>query len=391
MSAGSSSTTPLPITRPSFGPEEEAASLRVLRSGWVTQGPEVARFEEEFAAAVGAPFACAVSSCTAALHLALHALDIGPGDEVVTVSHSFIATANAVWMTGATPVFVDIDPGNYNLDPALLESAVTERTRALVVVHQLGMPCDLARVLAFADARGLPVVEDAACAAGSEIDLGQGFERVGAPRGLIACFSFHPRKVITTGDGGMLTCRDPALDRRFRLLRQHGMAVSDVERHQAKQVTLSGYVEPGFNYRMTDLQAAVGRVQLSRLAGLVRRRRELAERYRARLPDVGLVAPEEPAWARSNWQSYAVRLRPEHDRDALMQALLDEQIASRPGVMCAHQEPAYQGRPFWRQASPLVESERATAESVLLPLFPEMDDRDVDRVVAALGKALGAR
>src|SRR3954470_19961348 len=265
----------IPIARPTLGEEEAAAAREAILSGWVTQGPQVAKFEEEFARAVGAPHACAVSSCTTGLHLALHALGVGPGDEVVPASHSFIATANVVRYCGATPVFVDIDPRTYNMDPALIEAAITPRTKAIMPVHQIGLPCDMPAIMAVANAHGLPVVEDAACAIGSQMRVGEQWERVGRPHGTVACFSFHPRKVITTGDGGMITTADPELDRKFRLLRQHSMSVPDTVRHGSKTVVFEEYPELGFNYRMTDIQAAVGRVQLQRLPGLLPHRHRL--------------------------------------------------------------------------------------------------------------------
>ena len=240
----------IPIARPSLGEEEAAAARRAILSGWITQGPEVAAFEEEFAAYVGAAHACAVSSCTTALHLALHALGVGPGDEVITVSHSFIATANAIRYCGARPVFVDIDPRTYNIDPARIEAAITPRTRAIVPVHQIGLPCDMRAILEIAERHGLPVVEDAACAIGSELLVDRTWERIGRPHGSVACFSFHPRKVLTTGDGGMLTTSDPELDRKFRLLRQHGMSIPDTARHAA---TIGGLRElPGCGVQLPD-------------------------------------------------------------------------------------------------------------------------------------------
>ena len=258
--------------------EAEAAHQAVL-SGWVSQGPQVAAFEREFAELMGAAHACAVSNCTTALHLALLAIGVGPGDEVITASHSFIATANAIRYCGATPVFVDIDPATYNLDPRMADEAVTGRTRAILAVHQMGMPCDLPALMAVASRHNIALIEDAACAVGSQIRVNGKWEPIGKPHGQIACFSFHPRKVITTGEGGMLTTSDPEFDHKFRLCRQHGMSVPDTVRHGSPQVIFEEYLDVGFNYRMTDIQAAVGRKQLERLPELVSRRRALAARY----------------------------------------------------------------------------------------------------------------
>src|SRR5512135_2061639 len=204
----------IPVARPWMDEREAEAARRPILSGWVTQGPEVAAFEREFAEIVGARYACAVSSCTTALHMALLAVGVQPGDEVITASHSFIATANSIRYCSAIPAFVDIQPATFNIDPMLIERAITGRTRALLCVHQVGMPCDLGAILEIAYRHGLPVVEDAACAIGSEIRRDGWWERIGRPHGDVACFSFHPRKVITTGDGGMITTSDPEWDRR---------------------------------------------------------------------------------------------------------------------------------------------------------------------------------
>ncbi|MEN9419480.1 MAG: hypothetical protein RI988_3100 [Pseudomonadota bacterium] len=375
----------IPISRPVMGEAEAQAARRAILSGWTTQGPEVQAFEEGFARAVGAPHACAVSSCTTALHLALLVVGVRPGDEVIVPSHSFIATANAVRYCGATPVFVDIEPHSWNLDPALVERAVTSRTRALLVVHQMGLPCDLRRLLPVARRFELPVVEDAACAAGSQILWNGQWQPIGRPHGDIACFSFHPRKVISTGDGGMLTTARADWDRRVRLLRQHGMSVSDTARHGASQVVFEHYPTVGFNYRMTDIQAAVGREQLARLPGIVEERRTLARRYDELLMPVrGLARPQEPAWARSNWQSYCVRLPHGVQQRAVMQAMLDAGVATRRGIMCSHREDAYAGMAL---AHPLPHSEAAQDGCVLLPLYTGMTEAEQGHVVTALAQA----
>jgi perosamine synthetase len=401
--------TDIPVAKPTLGEEEAAAARRVILSGWVVMGPEVAAFEEEFAARVEAPGAVACSSGTAALHLALMALNLGPGDEVVTVSHSFIATANAVRYVGATPVFVDVEEATGNINPDLVPAAITPKTKAILAPHQLGMPCDLPRLLALAQKHRVHLIEDAACAVGSEIRAEaflegggprvgdsqspspllkspspDGWEPIGRPRGVLATFSFHPRKIITTGDGGMITGSDPALMERLAQLRTHSMSLSTAERHRAGGVLFEEYLEVGYNYRLTDIQAAVGREQLKRLPRLVEARRHLARRYREKLAGhPWLALPQEPPWARSNWQAFWVTLTPACPRDqiAVMQALKAENIHTRRGVMCAHREPAYQDLP-WR--FPLPVSEYLQDRSIILPLYPGMTEPEQDRVITAL-------
>jgi dTDP-4-amino-4,6-dideoxygalactose transaminase len=387
VETNSDSRARIPLARPWLGEEEAAAARRAILSGWVTQGPEVAAFEQEFAATVGAAHACAVSSCTTALHLALLACGVGPGDEVVTVSHSFIATANAIRYCGAIPVFVDIELDTFNIDSQLLAEAIGPRTRAIVAVHQLGMPCDMTTIVAAANRHGVPVIEDAACAIGSEIRWDGHWQRIGRPHGTVACFSFHPRKLLSTGDGGMLTTADAALDARFRLLRQHGMSVPDTVRHAATQVITESYPVLGYNYRMTDIQAAIGREQLKRLPAIISLRRALAARYRAGLSGApGIELPAERDWARSNWQTYAVRV-PASRQLRVMQELLDAGIATRRGVMNAHREGAYAG-PTWRAASPLTQSERAQDSAIALPLFHDLTDQQQDRIIERLSAAV---
>ncbi|MEH2479031.1 perosamine synthetase [Nitrobacteraceae bacterium AZCC 2146] len=372
----------IPIAMPVLEAEEADAARKAVLSGWVSQGPQVAAFEREFAALVGSPHACAVSNCTTALHLALLAAEVGPGDEVITASHSFIATANCIRYCGAVPVFVDIDPLTYNLAPARVAEAITPRTRAILAVHQMGMPCDLNALVPLAAKHGLILIEDAACAAGSQIRISGKWGSIGKPHGQIACFSFHPRKVITTGEGGMLTTSNPEFDRKFKLLRQHGMSVPDTVRHGSLQVIFEDYVVVGFNYRMTDVQAAVGRKQLERLPEIIMRRRKVAAQYAELLGDIEeLGLPVEPDWARSNWQSYCVRLPKRADQKAVMQKLLDQGIATRRGIMCSHREAPYSGH---KQRHDLRQSELAQDHSILLPIYAQMTGDELAHVANAL-------
>ncbi|MFD2091852.1 DegT/DnrJ/EryC1/StrS family aminotransferase [Blastococcus deserti] len=368
----------IPVMKPWLGEEEAAAAAEAVASGWVAQGPRVRLFEQEFAQRVGAVEGVAVSNCTTGLHLALHLLGVGAGDEVVVPSFSFIATANAARYVSATPVFADVDPVTGNLTAETVEAVLTERTRAVIVVHQAGVPADTRPLYALLESRGIAVVEDAACAIGSTL--------YGAPVGAgvdLAVFSFHPRKLVTTGEGGMIATRRPEWAARARRLREHGMSASAAERHATGSVAPEQYLEPGFNFRMTDVQAAIGRVQLGRLDAMVARRRQLADRYRALLADVpGLRMVGDPAWGTTNYQSCWVLLPEDFpvSRDDLLVEFTRAGISPRRGIMAAHLELAYADLP--RVELPVTE--RLTRDSLILPLFHQMTEDDQDRVIDVL-------
>lgn len=374
----------IPLAKPELGDAEIALVTETIRSGWITQGPRVLEFEQEFAVYVGATHAVAASSCTTALHLGLLVLGVGAGDEVIVTPHSFIASANAIRYCGARPVFVDIDPRTLNMNPALVAAAITPRTKAIMVVHQVGRPADLEALSAVAKSHGVPLLEDAACATGSEY---RGRKIGHNHYSALVCFSFHPRKVLSTGDGGMLTTDNIEFAKRLRRLRQHGMSVNDLQRHQSATIVTEEYLELGFNYRLTDLQAAMGLAQLRRLPQLLARRREIAASYDRELASVSqLELFAEPADARWNQQTYLVRLRDATaaQRDQVMQRLLDGGIATRRGIMSIHREPGY--AEFGAQSFP--ESERASEQCICLPLYTQMTGAEQDYVVQHLRRAV---
>ncbi|MGE5597688.1 MAG: DegT/DnrJ/EryC1/StrS family aminotransferase [Hyphomicrobiales bacterium] len=372
----------IPITRPCVGEEEAQAAAKAVLSGWLSQGERVQEFERAVAEYVGARHAIATSNCTTALHLALIAAGVGPGDEVICPSFSFIATANAIVHAGGTPVFVDIDPRTYNIDPALIEAAITPRTKAIVPVDQIGLAADIPAVRAIAGRHGLKVVEDAAPSLGATVNEG----RVGALSDF-TCFSFHPRKSVTTGEGGMITTNDDAAAERLRVLRSHGASTSDLARHKSGTTAIEEYRELGYNYRMTDIQGAIGVVQLGKLEAILQARGRLADRYNQLLAaEPRVETPFVPEGSRHTYQSYCVRLRDTRARQEIMDELAAQGIATRRGVMAIHLEPWYRERfPGVR----LPVTEEATKNTLLLPLYAGMTDAEQDTVVDALVRALG--
>lgn len=376
----------IPLTRPWVGSEECKAIRRVLRSGWLTQGPEVEALEQEFAQYVGSSGACAVSSATAGLHLALRALDIGPGQEVIVPSHTFVATVHAVLYCGAIPKFIDID-NTYCLDAELLEGLITPRTSCILVVHQMGFVGNIDKVLAVADKYHLPVVEDAACALGTEYYWQGSWTKIGKPHGLIACFSFHPRKVITCGEGGMVTCRDQQLLERIRRLRQHGISQAINAPNRFGNYYSPVIEEMGYNYRLSDLGAAVLRCQLRRLPTILMRRRQLADAYHRVFREIpGCSVVQTSATVRPNYQSYPLRIaaNAKMSRNKLLAELGRAGIEARPGIMNVHET-----APYCRDASfSLPKSELASRSTVLLPMYPTMTRSHQRKVIRTICNAL---
>lgn len=369
----------IPISKPCLSEEEAAAAYDTVLSGWVTQGPNVEKFEKAFANYTGAKYAIAVSSCTTALHLALIAAGVNKADEVICPSLSYIATANSIRYVGARPVFADVCD-DYNVDVTDIERKLTTKTKAVMLVHQMGMPANLDEIKALCSARGLALIEDAACAAGS-VYKGK---RIGSHSELV-CFSFHPRKIITTGDGGMITTNRLDYYERLKKLRQHGMSVDDRKRHISTKVIFESYEEVGFNYRLTDIQAAVGVEQLKKLDNIVLRRREIATIYHDYLKDIDwLGLPYDNENTTTNFQSYSILLREGCPiaRDTLMQRMLDAKIATRRGIMLAHKEAAYSDV----KATGLKRSEYLSANSIIIPLYVPMLERDILRVAETLSR-----
>ncbi len=369
--------TPISFCPPFLGDAEAEAAARVVRSGWLVGGREQLDFERRFAALCGKTEGVATSSWTTGAFLVLHAWGLGPGDEVIVPSLTFIASVNVVRHTGATPVFADINPRTLNLDPEDARRRITARTKAIIPVDQLGIPCEIEAFVRIAREHGLKILQDSACAMGSRYR--------GRPVGAmsdLAVFSLHARKVVTTGEGGMIVTDDPDFAARLRLLRGQGRSGPDLTRKDVSPATPETYPEIGFNHRLTEIQAAIGNCQLDRLDSILAKRREVARRYNAELEaHPWILPPVVPLEGEANWQTYQARVRADSpiSRDEMMQRLAVVGIPTRRGVMSSHLEPPYLGT-----GKDLPNTEEASAQGLQLPLHPGLSDAEVKRVVEAL-------
>lgn len=373
----------IPIAKPYLTIDEAQSAYDTILTGWVTQGPRVEEFENKFCEYTGAKYAAAISNCTTALHLSMIIAGIGKDDEVICPSMSYIATANCIKYVGAKPVFAEIDPDNYNIDIKHVKKLITDKTKAVIIVHQIGMPADIDDFKKLCDEHNLKLIEDAACAAGSSYKG----KKIGSHSDIV-CFSFHPRKVITTGEGGMITTSNPDYIKRIKLLRQHGMSVNDRIRHESGKLLFEDHLELGYNYRMTDIQAAIGIRQLEKLDWIINERRKIALRYIQELKDIECIKlPVEKEGYFSNYQSFSIYLKKycPVGRDELMQKLLDAGISTRRGVTTSHRETAYKSE---YKNLHLPVSEDAADNSIMIPLYIPMSDEDIDLVISKLKEFL---
>jgi dTDP-4-amino-4,6-dideoxygalactose transaminase len=378
---------PIPLARPDLGPREEELLLEVVRSGSLSLGPKLEQFEHDFGEWLGGGYAVAVSSGTAALHLGARAMGWSKGDEVLTTPLSFVATANSILYEGAKPVFCDIDPVTFNVDPEAVEGAVTDATAGLLPVHIFGYPAPLPALSEIASKNGIGIVEDAAQALGAVDRMGR---KVGAS-GNIAIFAFYPNKQMTTGEGGVLVTPDEEVAE---------LVVSERNQGRAPDNRQVEHDRLGFNYRLSDLQAAIGIAQVERLDELLNARDNVAALYRERLTQLGaepagedethdIVLPcENNGDERRGWFVFVVQLPEGSDRDAVISSLADQGIASKAYLPCIHLLPPYRER-FGFEGGEFPIAERISERSLALPFFTSMTEGQVDRVCTALAEALG--
>jgi len=373
----------IPIAKPYLTKDEAQSAYDTILTGWVTQGPRVEEFEKKFCEYTGAKFAVAVSNCTTGLHLSMIVAGIKEDDEVICPSMSYVATANCIKYVRAKPVFAEVNPVTYNIDVIHAEKLITKNTKAILIVHQIGMPADIDAFKLLCEKYNLKLIEDAACAVGSSYKG----KKIGSHSELV-CFSFHPRKVITTGDGGMITTSNEEYYKRLKFLRQHAMSVNDRVRHQSDKIIFEDHLEVGYNYRMTDIQAAVGIKQLEKLDWIIEERRKIALKYIEKLKNIDCIRlPIEEKGYFTNYQSYSIYLKENCpvNRNDLMQKLMDVGISSRRGVMTSHRETAYKDE---YKSVKLPVSEDICDRSIIIPVFIPMVEEDIEYIISSLKKIL---
>jgi len=368
----------IPLTRPYFDEEEIEEIKGVLDSGWVSQGPKTKEFEEAFAKYVGAKYAIAVTNCTAALHLSLLAIGVGKGDEVLVADFTYPATAHSVLYCGAKPIFIDVDPKTYNIDPELIEEKITEKTKAIIPVHIFGQPADMEPIMEIAENYGLRVIEDAACAHGAKYK-----NKFAGTIGDAGCFSFHARKGMTTGEGGMVVTNDRKLADEVRSLSIYGIT-STWDREKSEEFIIPRFVKLGFNYKMSDISAAVGIVQLRKLEKMIERRRELARYWDENLQNLELIEPPYCSEdVRHVYQSYVALVDKRINRNKLIERLRKEGIQTQIGTYACHVQPVYKSEQKCPNSLDIFN------RSLALPMYYKLKGEDIDIVVAHLKAALG--
>ncbi len=366
----------IPIAKPYITEDEARSAYETILSGWISQGRKVEEFEKRFSEYINGGYAVAVSNCTVGLHLMMIVSDIGKGDEVICPSLSYIATANSIKYVGAEPVFAEVEPYSYNIDINHAEKLITKKTKAILIVHQIGMPANIDSFKILCEKYNLKLLEDAACATGSIYNG----KRVGSDSEL-ACFSFHPRKIITTGEGGMITTTSKKHYERLKLLRQQGMSTSAIDRAKTGKPLFEEHLEIGYNYRMTDIQASIGLRQLEKLDWIIKQRREIALRYIEELKGIDqIILPTEEEGYISNYQSFCIYIneRSLKERNDLLRNLIDLGIEARRGVMTSHTEPPYRNQ-FKNIKLPI--SEKLSDRSILIPLYVPMTENEIEQVI----------